>query len=99
MTLKSLREKVVSEWDEFKAWAFKSWTVLFNLLVALFGVFSETFSILNGVIPKKTYAALFIAVPMINFLLRIKTQRKHDEITAAIKADERVTKAEAKAIG
>jgi hypothetical protein len=65
------------KFQEFVTWAKKSWTVWFNVFVALFGIFSETFVQLEYAINPKVYAALFILVPMVNFFLRMKTQKAH----------------------
>jgi hypothetical protein len=69
--------KLKREWAEFKSWAFKSTTLVFNTLMAMFAIFSETFHALQWAIDPRIFAALFIAVPMINMFLRMKTEKKH----------------------
>ncbi len=70
-------DRLQTEWLEFRRWAFKSWTVAFNVAVGLFAIFAETFPILRDTLPPKVYAAIFITVPMVNFFLRMKTQKNH----------------------
>lgn len=72
----NLNDKCERLWDEFKAWALKSWTIWFNTLAALMAIFAENLAALSGVASPKIYAALSIVVPMINYLLRMKTQKK-----------------------
>lgn len=79
--------KLKKEWMEFKDWAFRSWTMGFNLALAAFGVFSETFTALQWAIDPRIYAALFILVPMINLALRMKTEKKHVKRTAIAVSD------------
>ena len=61
---------------EVYTWARTSWTVWFNILVALMGIFADNLAVLSGVTTPKIYAILAISVPMINFLLRLRTQSK-----------------------
>lgn len=72
----SLRDKLNREWREFVEWARKSWTVWFNTLAALVAIFADNLSALSGVASVKMYAALSIIVPMVNYLLRMRTQKK-----------------------
>lgn len=79
--------KFKKEWGEFKDWAFRSWTMGFNLFLAGFAVFSETFHTLQWVIDPRIYAALFILIPLINLALRMKTEKKHKKRTAIAVSD------------
>lgn len=71
-----MRKKLNEVYNEFKQWAIKSWTIWFNTLAALMAIFAENLSALAGVASAKVYALLSITVPMVNYLLRMKTQKK-----------------------
>lgn len=64
------------EIKEFSTWAHKSWTIWFNTIAALIGIFADNISQLSGVVEQKLYATLAIIVPMANYLLRMKTQKQ-----------------------
>lgn len=60
---------------DLKNWVHKSWTIWFNTLAGLVAIFADNVSQLSGIVEQKLYAALAIGVPMVNYILRAKTER------------------------
>lgn len=79
---------ISKEWKEFKAWAFKSWTVAFNVLVGLFAVFGEALYSLQYSLDPKMYIYLFMGVSLVNLLLRMKTEKGKQPATPVEPYDE-----------
>lgn len=76
MTKAALLARIVQEWRELKSWVLRSHTVWFNTAAGLIGVFADNISNLAGVVEDQIYKVLLTVVPMVNFALRMKTQKK-----------------------
>ena len=76
MTKATLLARIVQEWRELKSWVLRSHTVWFNTAAGLIGVFADNISNLAGVVEDQIYKILLTVVPMVNFALRMKTQKK-----------------------
>lgn len=71
-----LLSKLRQEWKELSGWAKKSWTIHFNTIAGLVGIFAENVAQLASVVKEDIYAILVVVVPSVNYLLRIKTQKQ-----------------------
>lgn len=68
--------KIKREYHDLRKWVLKSHTMWFNTAAGLVGIFAENISNLAGVVEDQIYKVLLTVVPMVNFALRMKTQKK-----------------------
>lgn len=68
--------KIKKEYKELASWAKRSWTIHFNTVAGLVGIFAENIAQLATVVKEDIYAVLVILVPSVNYLLRVKTQKQ-----------------------